>query len=213
MDNVPTIRLMLFGNWFVGKSSLQLRFIFDKFEEETDLTWQDPYNKTILIDNETIALDILDTYSSEIIQNDSYNIRYLKKSDGFVLVYSLDNYFTFCSLESYIEVINKYKQMDLNVKIPCALCGNKRDLNTQLVSQREVIKFAKKWNMSLIETSAKQNFCVNECFFHIAKVIKNQKDFATKNMKSWNTIMKEIYDSRKSCLVTKNNHNKTCFIV
>ncbi|ELP92894.1 hypothetical protein EIN_216390 [Entamoeba invadens IP1] len=166
---------MLFGDWFVGVSSLQLRFIFDKFEEETDLTWEDPYNKTILIDNETIALDILDTYSSEIIQNDSYNIRYLKESDGFVLIYSIDNYFTFCGLKSYIEVINKYKQMDLNVKISCVLCGNKRDSNTQLVSQREVIKFAKKWNMSLIETSAKQIFFVNECFFHIAKIEKEPK--------------------------------------
>ena len=55
------IRSAVISDGGVGKSALTLQFVLQRFEENWDPTVEDTYRKTVVIDGQTVQLDILDT--------------------------------------------------------------------------------------------------------------------------------------------------------
>ncbi|EMS15947.1 hypothetical protein KM1_278840, partial [Entamoeba histolytica HM-3:IMSS] len=67
--NQQTCKLVVFGSYFeVGRSSIILRFVLDKFVERYEPTLDDTFTKELQIEDETIKLQIFD-----IVDTTSYD--------------------------------------------------------------------------------------------------------------------------------------------
>jgi GTPase KRas protein len=59
------IKIVVLGSGAVGKSALVIRLITDNFMEEYDPTIEDSYQKAIVVDGESVVLNVLDTAGQE----------------------------------------------------------------------------------------------------------------------------------------------------
>ena len=59
------LKIVVLGEGGVGKSSLTLRFIVDKFIEDYDPTIEDHYIKKVLVDGIYSEVDVTDTAGQE----------------------------------------------------------------------------------------------------------------------------------------------------
>ena len=122
---------------------------------------EDAYEKELLIDNENISLKVLDTSGQE--EFDTLQDQWIRKGDGFLLVYSITSINSFKKCVTLRDKILRFKDDD--IKYPIILVGNKCDLdNERKVSISEGKQLANQWESSFFETSAKENINVNEIF-------------------------------------------------
>ena len=117
-------------------------------------------SKIIEVNNERVKLQIWDTAGSENYR--SITRSYYRAAAGAILVYDITKKSTFEHLGEWLDEA----RINGNPHISVILVGNKIDLN----AQREVsIEEAKKWagenGLLFIETSARNNFAVKDCFF------------------------------------------------
>ncbi len=61
----PEMRLCVMGDGGTGKTTLTIQLVHNHFTESYDPTIEDSYRKQVLIDGETVVLDILDTAGQE----------------------------------------------------------------------------------------------------------------------------------------------------
>ncbi len=72
VGSVPKeLKISILGPGGVGKSALTLQFVRDYFVEIWDATIEDSYTKTIIMNDEKVVLNILDTAG----QDDFYELR------------------------------------------------------------------------------------------------------------------------------------------
>jgi Ras-related protein Rab-2A len=138
------------GNSGVGKSSILLQYIQDRFNKVHDITIGVEFGaKIINIRNKNIKIQIWDTAGQERFR--SITRSYYRDTAAILLVYDITNRNSFTDLEIWINEING---MNKNAKI--LLIGNKSDLESnRQVSYNEGIEFARKLNINFIEISAK----------------------------------------------------------
>ena len=164
------LKIVVLGEGGVGKSSLTLRFIVDKFIEDYDPTIEDHYIKKVLVDGIYSEVDVTDTAGQEeffTIRNDS-----AKNADGIILVYSIT------SLNSFEEAIRIIEEIIItkNDKIPVILVGNKLDLrNDRKVPESYGKKLEEQYKFIFYETSAKYNVFADEIFYEIIREIRKIK--------------------------------------
>ena len=133
-------------------------------------------------DNVNYSLKIWDSSGAERYRSLVLNL--LKNMKGIILVYSIDNEYTFNNIKNWINSINDY--IDIS-KTPIILVGNKKDLeNERIISEEEEgRKIAEDYNFKFYETSAKTGVNVNEIFQKLfvitVKNLKNQKNNNNKN--------------------------------
>eukprot|EP01129_Flabellula_baltica_P001169 TRINITY_DN1107_c0_g1_i4.p1 TRINITY_DN1107_c0_g1~~TRINITY_DN1107_c0_g1_i4.p1 ORF type:complete len:130 (-),score=19.83 TRINITY_DN1107_c0_g1_i4:70-459(-) len=110
-------------------------------------------------------LEILDTAGTEQFQ--TMKDLYIRKGQGFILVFSLVSKSTFYDLESLASQIRKVKDTE---EIPMVLVGNKCDLGDKIiVSNDEAQELADtKLNGVYYEASAKTRVNIDELFEDIA---------------------------------------------
>ena len=103
----------------------------------------------------------------------------MRTGQGFMLVFSLTDRYTFDELAQFAEQISRVK--DKNVSdVPIVVVGNKSDLvHERQVTTNEALAFAKSINAPYIETSAKLRFNIDECFHETVREIK--KDIERRN--------------------------------
>lgn len=160
--------IVVVGSGGVGKSALTVRFIQGTFVQRYDPTIEDSYRKQIEIDAKACMLDIMDTAGQE--EYSALRDQYMKKGQGFVLVYSITTTTSF-------EQAAKLRGSILRIKedagdVPIMLVGNKVDLESErAVSTENGRKTAEKWGAGFIETSAKSNKNVNEVFIELVRLI------------------------------------------
>ena len=100
----------------------------------------------------------------------------MKNGDGFVVVYSIDNRFSFEKSTSFIEHVLKLKDQRAE-EVPILIVGNKKDLEeNRQVKTREGAALAKKYGVDFIETSAKTGENIEEAFKRICFLIWSKKD-------------------------------------
>ncbi|KAJ5070007.1 small gtp-binding protein domain [Anaeramoeba ignava] len=165
-QNNPHLRIVLYGSGGVGKSTILIRFLLGKFIQEYDPTIEESYRKEIELNDEKIIFEILDSAGCE---EDSIIIkRCLKFSDFFVLVYSVDNKFSFKEINYFHELIKRYllEKNENKKDYPKILIGNKSDLFTKRrITCKQGKELAKKLNCKFIETSAKTGENVHQLFY------------------------------------------------
>ncbi|GMF02346.1 unnamed protein product [Ambrosiozyma monospora] len=162
-------RLVVVGPPVVGKSALTIRLTQSEFANEYDPTIEDSYKHYCKINGIDSSLDILDTAGQE--EYSSMRDLYMKTGEGFLLVFSLNEYHTFEEITTFYNQIMRVKGEQVSF-VPMILVGNKNDLvDERQVSQEEAINFAKRIGCAYIETSAKTGQNVTEAFHNLVKII------------------------------------------
>ena len=170
---VKAYQLVVMGSGGVGKSTLSVQFIQGQFVDEYDPTIEDSYRKELVVDGETVSLDILDTAGQE--EYSAMREQYMKTGQGFLLVFSVTSRSSFDEISVLHQQIMRAKNNDSNY--PILLVGNKCDLEDQReVPKEEGTRLANRLNLTYIETSAKTRTNVEESFTMLAsRILKYEK--------------------------------------
>lgn len=166
-------KVIMVGSGGVGKSALTIQFMYDEFVEDYEPTKADSYRKKVILDNQEIQIDILDTAGQE----DYAAIRdnYFRSGEGFVCVFSITEQESLNAASELREQILRVKNDD---RIPFLLVGNKSDLSADRreVNGEEARELAKSWQVPYVETSAKTRHNVDAVFFDLLREIKRRRD-------------------------------------
>ncbi|XP_071455171.1 ras-related protein Rab-1 [Hetaerina americana] len=121
---IPEQKVILCGEYGVGKSSLFRRYTANTFVTSTDrqsTLGLDHYDKPYKIEDKVIKLQLWDTGGMERVA--SITSSYYKFAEAAILVFAVDNPASFHVLSQHLLDVVTYAE---NAKI--FLCGNKSDL-------------------------------------------------------------------------------------
>jgi GTPase KRas protein len=165
-------KLVLVGVGGVGKSCLTIQYITQKFVDDYDPTLEDSYRKQTAIDGEEAVLDIFDTAGQEDFS--AVRDQYMRKGEGFLCVYAINQESTFEEVPHLYEHICKVKEVK---EIPFVLVGNKCDLaESRQVTTEQGQKLAEKLNCPFLEASAKTRHNVCEAFETLVREIRKYRE-------------------------------------
>ena len=158
---IVNLKLIVVGDFAVGKTSLCKRFALGSFKEDYKPTiGVDIYSSRFEIPNKAkVVLNIWDTAGQERFRK--LYPKYYKGAKAALVVYDITSRPTFESVPEWVNSIRK------NVgDIPIVLVGNKADLEPyRRVKKEEGEEMAKKLDLgSFIETSAKSGENVDKPF-------------------------------------------------
>jgi len=161
---VPEQKVILCGEFGVGKSSLFRRFMNDTFTTATDrksTMGLDHYGKVYNVKGKELKLQLWDTGGMERVA--SITSSYYKYSEAAILVFSLDNPDTFHILSQHLLDIVTYAE---NAKI--FLCGNKYDQKSRIqITDSDMEAFCEQCHnlvSGVYKTSCKTGEGVEEMF-------------------------------------------------
>ena len=158
-------KLILIGNSGVGKSCILQRYMKHTFEEQYKCTiGVDFLMKTVIINNETVKLQLWDTAGQEKYK--SMVSTYYRGANVAFIVFDLTSHESFDALPLWIE--NYYKNGPDQKNI--ILIGNKKDLvEERKVTEEEAKIFSETNNMMYFETSAKEGDNIDYVFNYAAE--------------------------------------------
>lgn len=178
MDNLKGVqkKIILLGDGAVGKTSLIRRFVFDKFDDKYILTIGTKVTaKSIQIGVEdkmnNLMLQIWD-----ILGQKGYTKLHqssFKGTDGVLMVADITRKKTLLSLSTYWIP----KVQNLAGNIPFTILANKYDLEGEAdFTEKELSKFASKFNVPYYFTSAKDGENVHKAFYDIGQRMLGLKE-------------------------------------
>ena len=173
IGNEKRLKLCLLGNTSVGKTTLINKFLDEKNEKGCEKTVEEQYSKNIKIKGEDCSLEIVDTGGAEDYLG-NLDV-WIRSSEGFMLVYSINDKETFDGLKIRYDVIVKCKK---EKKYSVIIVGNKKDLEKErAVSKEEVEKFCSENELKYYEVSAQDDNDdkIEKIFLKIAKKIFKNK--------------------------------------
>ena len=158
------IPMMLLGDGQVGKTSLILRLVGNKFDDALLTTiGKESYVYDAVLYENNIKIKIWDTAGQERFKSMSVSV--IKNVEGLILAYSIANRESFENLDSWLKQLSDVADIS---KTPIIIVGNKSDLEeSRKVSYKEGEKFAQEHKFHFYETSAKDDKNVKEAFFDI----------------------------------------------
>ena len=175
IGNEIRLKLCVLGNTSVGKTTLINKFLDEKNEKGCEKTVEEQYSKNVKIKGEDCSLEIVDTGGAEdYLKNLDVWIRF---SEGFMLVYSINDKETFDGLKiRYDEIVKCKKEKEKTYSV--IIVGNKKDLEKErAVSKEEVEKFCSENELKYYEVSAldDNDDKIEKIFLKIAKKIFKNK--------------------------------------
>ena len=161
-----TSKLILTGDFKVGKSSLIKRFIENLFSESYISTiGVEISKKTIIMDEATEINFVLWDIGGQISSMAPYRHRFYEGASAAFIVIDRTRANNLESVKTWYKDIKK----SVTRNIPVVIVGNKSDLQDDLVISEEEIKIAaKELGFHYILTSALTGENVNEAFLYIA---------------------------------------------
>lgn len=165
--------LVIIGDGGVGKTSIVVRYIRDKFTLGYEPTLENNYEADIkLPDGNVVKVSIADTAGQE--EYKSLRDNYMSQGDAFIIVYSIVELSSLKMTEQLLEQITILKEND---PFKFILLGNKCDLADQRqVPTQEGQALADKYKGLFLETSAMTKVGIEEAFQKIgALLIKNDE--------------------------------------
>ena len=164
-------KVVAIGDGGVGKTSIAMRYVYDKFDPKYKATIGVAYAvKKLVSGDNKITLSILDTGGQEMF--DYIRPFYYKGASGGLIVYDVTRKTSFDNLDRWFN--NLYSQCG---EIPVILVGNKTDLiDERVVSTEEGTDYASQKGVTFYETSAKTGENVFDVMKELAKVILLDKE-------------------------------------
>ncbi|KAL1410238.1 hypothetical protein Q8F55_004243 [Vanrija albida] len=168
-DAEDVLKVVVVGAGGVGKSSITIRFLSSRFEDNHyDPTIEDNYLRQLVVDDEAVQLEILDTAGQE---------EYAPMADGwfrfgraFLLVYSITDRASFDVLPALHTAIKVAKDAPA---VPLVLVSNKCDLeHRRQVSSAEGQALARSLRAPFVETSALDGFNVDIAFDELVRRVR-----------------------------------------
>lgn len=163
MENYDYLfKYVILGDSGVGKSSILMRYIDNKFTEEHIYTIGCDFKvKTMNVHGESIRVQIWDTAGQQKFRTMAQ--MYYRNAKGVILVYDITD------MESYENIVNWVEEVRKKapVGIPMILIGNKTDLDYE--GKRRVTFeagkiYAEALKIKFIELSAKLGENIQEAF-------------------------------------------------
>ena len=154
--------LMLLGDGQVGKTSLILTLMGNKFNDSQLTTvGKESYIQKINLHGNDLKMKIWDTAGQERFK--CMSLQVIKTSDAVILVYAVTDKTSFLALDMWLSKLNE--TCDLSKK-PIIIIGNKCDEENdkRQVTYEEGSEYAKKKGYNFYETSAKTGQNVKEAF-------------------------------------------------
>ncbi|CAG9833094.1 unnamed protein product [Diabrotica balteata] len=158
-------KVVLLGEGCVGKTSLVIRYIEDKFNPKHISTIQASFlTKKLNLDGNRVNLSIWDTAGQEKFH--ALGPIYYRSSNGAVLVYDITDEDSFQKVKSWVKELRKMLGTDISLVI----VGNKSDLEKDRhVDVEEAKTYAEKVKAMHFQTSAKLNEGVEEMFLALTQ--------------------------------------------
>ncbi|PRQ49018.1 putative small GTPase superfamily, P-loop containing nucleoside triphosphate hydrolase [Rosa chinensis] len=168
MKRRTLLKVIVLGDSGVGKTSLMNQYVYEKFIRHYKATiGADFVTKELHIDDKVIW----DTAGQERFQ--SLGAAFYRGADCCVLVYDVNVLRSFETLQNWHEEFLKQVDPADTEAFPFILIGNKIDIdggNSRAVSKKRAQEWcAAKGNIPYFETSAKEDYNVDEAFLCVAK--------------------------------------------
>ncbi|WCJ31751.1 hypothetical protein M5689_013212 [Euphorbia peplus] len=176
MDSNPNRRLLLkvivLGDSGVGKTSLMNQYVYKKFSKQYKATiGADFVTKELQVDDKLVTLQIWDTAGQERFQ--SLGAAFYRGADCCVLVYDVNVHKSFETLNNWHDEFLKQADPVEPDAFPFILIGNKVDVDggsSRVVSEKKARDWcSSKREMPYFETSAKENYNVDDAFLCVAQ--------------------------------------------
>ena len=166
------LKYIIIGDAAVGKSNLLLRYVFNTFKPEYQLTIGVEFGeKNIKHNNKNYQLQLWDTAGQE--QFRSITRAYFKNAVCALVVYDITNKISFENIKQWIEDCMNYMPKRGFI----VLVGNKCDLEeNREVSTEEGQQLADLYGILFFETSAKTEYNVKEVFNESSQEIAKRID-------------------------------------
>ena len=147
----------------MGKTSLITQFLRREFTSKHQETLQEMYNGELDLGGSNLLLCIEDTGSSFIQDFPAMAEVSLNKSDGVVLVFSVDDPKSF-------EEVSKLRDFLFSKRpfLPCVIVGNKTDLERMLPAKEIEATVCLDWECGYAECSAREGAGVRGVFRELA---------------------------------------------
>ena len=193
------IKLLFLGETGVGKTSLLIRYMDNKFEAGVPTVGIDVRYKYITYDNKKIRLDIWDSAGQERFSGltDSY----IRGANGIIFVYDKTNKQSFDKLKM---VLMNTKQ-NISNEVEIMVVENKNDLEKKEITEKAVSDFEKKYNVKIYSTSAKSGDGVEKMYMDLIKNILKNKNIGKNNHDDDD----EDKSRTQSIQLNKNSHMQT----
>ncbi|XP_072296785.1 ras-related protein Rab-12 [Eucyclogobius newberryi] len=180
------LQIIIIGARGVGKTSLMERFTDDTFCEACKSTVGVDFKiKTVELRGKKIRLQIWDTAGQE--RFNSITSAYYRGAKGIVIVYDITKQETFDDLAKWMKMIDKYASEDAEL----LLVGNKLDCESErIISKQQGERFSSRISgMRFCESSAKDNFNVDEIFLKLVDDILNKMPLSMLNPELSNSVL------------------------
>ena len=194
-------KIITIGDSDVGKTCILLRYIQNKFYENTlnTMGFDKNYKDIILKNGEKIKLCVIDTAGQEKYK--ALNKNYVKNADGVLFVFDLNNKKSFYNIKKWLDFFNENNSNNLKM-IPKYLIGNKKDLPREVNDDMIEVMLEENKDLKYKETSAKEenNNQINELFQEMGEqmytfYLKNNKNKGRKIKK----LSKYQEDENRQC--------------
>ena len=197
INHLPSLQLI--GASAVGKSCIYKRSTDPewKFQYEVPVTIgvAKPATKTYVIDGEQFRVNVWDCGGQERFEVISK--AFLKKADGCVLVYSVDDAKSFDCVSGWIEAVEDLKKTRTTGTFQVVLVANKIDLAQTRGFKNWKKKgedLAKEYGCPFFLTSAKDNKGIEKMFEKAAEMMKRGIDIKHAELKKNEELRKQDND-------------------
>jgi len=199
MTDKNLIQIALLGDTTTGKTTLINYYKELGFTENIPTIGIDFFCKEITTTNDIkYILKIYDTAGQEQYHSMALNI--LKKCQGIILVYAINNDQSFENITN--NWIKKIKESIDISKISVILIGNKIDLKyDRIISYEDGNNFAKDNNFLFLETSAKTGENISDVFQKLFDNIVN--NFENNKTEENNFTLKELKEKENAKITKK----------
>jgi small GTP-binding protein len=171
-------KVLLLGDWSVGKTCLLMRYM--------DNTFTEMHLSTIGIDSKVkivnlkegldAKIQIWDTAGQERYKTIAKS--YIKGANGILLVYDVTQRTSFEGIKNWVKQIKE----QVSSRVSVVLIGNKTDLvDKREVKTEEGEELGKEYNYQFFETTAKDGININEAFEALIKTIAEKYSYKPVN--------------------------------
>ena len=164
-DSDITIKLLLIGNAYVGKTLIVQKFIDNTFSKSTVSTiGVDLQSKIIDINGKKVKYLIWDTAGEDRMKTMTYS--YYRGCHVILVVFDVTERKSFQNVTTWVECIDKFAKSNV-LRI---LVGNKTDLeDKRIITKEEGQKLAEENGLKYYEISALKITGLHEMFEDVAK--------------------------------------------
>ncbi|XP_013411985.1 ras-related protein Rab-21 [Lingula anatina] len=158
-------KVVLLGEGCVGKTSLVLRYVENKFNDKHLTTLQASFlDKKLNIGGKRVHLAIWDTAGQERFH--ALGPIYYRDSNGAILVYDITDEDSFQKVKNWVKELRKMLGQDICL----CIAGNKTDLEKDRhVPVADAEEYAASVGAKHFHTSAKLNRGIEEMFLDVSK--------------------------------------------